>query len=63
MPRCPVCNSTDVERIGELDYVCVECENNFVFDGEEAEESDMMVEGDSLDMQAFEDRISCIGDD
>jgi len=62
-PACPSCGGTDCDQVAEHEYACNDCENNFVHDGSDPEESDMMVEGDSLDMQAFEDRISCIGDD
>ena len=62
-PACPSCNGTDCDRVAEIEYACNDCENNFVFDGEEPEEYDMMVEGDSLDMQAFEDRMNPTGDE
>ena len=64
MPKCPSCGSSDCEKVAEEEYTCNECENNFVHDGGSfQEEWDMEVEGDSLDMQEFDDRLSCIGDD
>ena len=63
MPNCPSCGSHDVERVDADEYDCNDCGCAFSFDGDDPEEIDMDVEGDSLDMQAFEDRISCLGDD
>jgi hypothetical protein len=62
---CPSCNGTDCEQVEENEYFCNDCENNFIHDGSHHDESKDMFEpeGDSLDMQAFDDRISCIGDE
>jgi hypothetical protein len=62
MPLCTKCDSPDVEQTDENEFACLNCDATFIYDGCEPEELDIP-EGDSLDMQAFEDRISCIGDD
>ncbi len=63
-PACPSCGGTDCEQVAEHEYACNDCEINFTHDGGSfQEEWDMEVEGDSLDMQAFEDRLNPCGDE
>lgn len=62
MPLCTNCGSHDVEQTDENEFACLDCGSTFIYDGCEPEELDIS-EGDSLDMQAFDDRISCLGDD
>ena len=65
MPSCPRCNSNEVSVIQDDEMFCSDCECKFMYcDGVGyKEEWNMEVDGDSLDMQEFEDRISCLGDD
>jgi ribosomal protein L37AE/L43A len=63
-PACPSCGGTSCDQVAEEEYACNDCENNFVHDGSYPDKSDdMLPEGLELDMQEFEDRISCLGDD
>lgn len=63
-PACPACGGTDCDQVAENEYSCNDCENNFIQSGGYYENNEELFnEGDSLDMQAFEDRISCLGDE
>jgi hypothetical protein len=63
MPLCTNCGSHDVEQTDENEYACLDCGSTFTFDGDNPEEQAIVPEGLDLDMQEFEDRISCLGDD
>lgn len=62
MPLCPNCGSHDVEEVDDATFACNECQYMFNFEGKEPEEL-AIPDSLPLDMQEFEDRISCIGDD
>lgn len=63
MPLCTNCGSHDVERIEDNEFACLNCDATFIYDGQEPEEQALEPVGLCLDMQEFEDRISCLGDD
>jgi len=63
MPLCTNCGSHDVEEVDIGEFACLNCDATFLYDGEEPEDQAIMPEGDSLDMQAWEDRINPIGDE
>jgi len=61
-PSCPFCGGTDCDHIDEFDFVCNECKGEFTHE-DERPEFPIIPDGDSLDMQEFDDKMSCIGDD
>ena len=64
MPLCTNCGSHDVEQTDENEYACLDCGSTFTFDGDMPEDSILDInDGDSLDMQEFDDKISCLGDE
>jgi hypothetical protein len=64
MPLCTNCGSHDVEQIDDDEFACLNCDAIFIYDGMGLEELEVSFpKGDSLDMQMFDDRISCLGDD
>ena len=63
MLLCTNCGSHDVDHIDENEYTCLDCDCTFIYDGANPEELAIEPEGDSLDMQMFDDRVSCTGDD
>jgi len=47
----------------DFTFACLDCEHIFNFEGGEPEELALEPAGLELDMQEFDDRISCLGDD
>jgi hypothetical protein len=65
MPTCPNCGSCDCEDIDDNRYACLDCETDFTYyyPDESGILIDPKVDSESLDMQHFDDRISCLGDE
>jgi hypothetical protein len=63
MPLCPNCGSVDCEEMDDFTFACLDCEYIFNFEGDEPEEQALELVGLDDDMQAFEDRISPLGDE
>jgi hypothetical protein len=63
MPICPNCGSADCEEVDDATFGCNACDFIFNYEGGAPEELALEPVGLDLDMQEFEDRISCLGDD